>query len=65
MTAAGKWLRRHDPRRVVVRRAARVTLVACLGFSVGRYGLGDTDMAPYGAADLRLRISHLADGATG
>jgi hypothetical protein len=38
---------RRDPGLVVVRRAARVTLVACVGFYVCRYGLGNADMAPY------------------
>ena len=41
------WVVRHGPGLVVVRRAARVTLVACLGFWVCRYGLKNADMAPY------------------
>ncbi len=41
------WLRRRDPGLTSVRRAARVTVVACLGFYVCRYGLGNRVMAPY------------------
>jgi uncharacterized membrane protein YccC len=41
------WLRRHDPGLVTVRRAVRVTLVACLGFYICRYGLDNPGMAPY------------------
>jgi len=41
------WLRGRDPGLVSVRRAARVTLVACLGFYVCRYGLDNPAMAPY------------------
>jgi hypothetical protein len=41
------WVGRRDPRLVVVRRAARVTLVACTGFFLCRYGLGNAAMAPY------------------
>src|ERR1700712_3142905 len=41
------WLARHDPGLVVVRRAARVTVVACVGFWVCRYGLHNAGMAPY------------------
>jgi uncharacterized membrane protein YccC len=41
------WLRRRDPGLVGIRRAARVTLVACLGFYVCRYGLDNPTMAPY------------------
>ncbi|AGZ43738.1 hypothetical protein AFR_27385 [Actinoplanes friuliensis DSM 7358] len=40
-------MRRHDPDLVAVRRAARVTLVACLGFYFCRYVLGSAAMAPY------------------
>ncbi|MDT5042313.1 MAG: hypothetical protein QOE51_3298 [Actinoplanes sp.] len=47
VTAPLTWLRRRDPGLLVVRRAARVTLVACLGFYVCRYGLGNPAMAPY------------------
>ena len=47
MTAPTAWLRRRDPGLVTVRRAARVTLVACLGFYVCRYGLDSPAMAPY------------------
>ena len=47
VTAALAWLRRHDSGLVAVRRAARVTLVACLGFYVCRYGLDQPAMAPY------------------
>jgi uncharacterized membrane protein YccC len=41
------WLRRHDPQLTAVRRAARVTLVACLGFYLCRYVLHAPAMAPY------------------
>ena len=41
------WIRRRDPQFVAVRRAARVTLVACLGFYLCRYVLGNAAMAPY------------------
>src|SRR5689334_25303983 len=41
------WLRRRDPQLVVVRRAARITLVACVGFYLCRYALGRPAMAPY------------------
>jgi uncharacterized membrane protein YccC len=41
------WLVRHDPGLTVVRRAARVTLVACAAFYLCRYVLGDLTMAPY------------------
>ena len=41
------WLRRHDPGLLTVRRAARVTLVACAGFYLCRYVLGNAGMAPY------------------
>src|SRR5690242_5669382 len=41
------WLRRRDPGLTSVRRAARVTVVACLGFYACRYGLGNRVMAPY------------------
>lgn len=47
MTSPGAWLRRHDPGLVAVRRAARVTVVACLGFYVCRYVLGEPEMAAY------------------
>jgi hypothetical protein len=47
VTAPWTWVARHDPGLAVVRRAARVTLVACVGFWVCRYGLGNADMAPY------------------
>ena len=41
------WLAQRDPGLVVVRRAARVTLVACGGFLVSRYALDNAVMAPY------------------
>ena len=43
----GAWLARRDPGFLVVRRAARVTLVACTGFLVSRYALDNAVMAPY------------------
>lgn len=45
--AAPVWLARHDPGLRVVHRAARVTIVACLGFYLCRYVLGNVEMAPY------------------
>ena len=47
MTGPSAWLRRRDPGLVVVRRAARVTLVACTAFYVCRYVIGNAGMAPY------------------
>ena len=47
MSTAVAWVRRRDPQFVAVRRAARVTLVACLGFYFCRYVLGNAAMAPY------------------
>ena len=41
------WLAQRDPGLVVVRRAARVTLVACGGFLASRYALDNAVMAPY------------------
>ncbi len=47
MAAPLAWLKRHDPGLVIVKRAARTTLVACLGFYLCRYVLGNIAMAPY------------------
>jgi len=47
VSAVVAWVRRRDPQLVAVRRAARVTLVACLGFYLCRYALGNAAMAPY------------------
>ena len=47
VTSVMTWLRRRDPGLLTVRRAARVTLVACLGFYVCRYVLHNAGMAPY------------------
>jgi uncharacterized membrane protein YccC len=41
------WLRRRDENYLVIRRAARVTLIACLLFYGCRYGLGDVTLATY------------------
>ncbi|BCY09980.1 FUSC family protein [Actinoplanes sp. L3-i22] len=41
------WLRRRDPGLSTVRRAARITVVACAGFYLSRYVLGNPGMAPY------------------
>ncbi|WP_250002682.1 FUSC family protein [Actinoplanes sp. M2I2] len=41
------WVRGRDPQLIVVRRAVRVTLVACLGFYLCRYVVGSADAAPY------------------
>ena len=46
-TGPRAWLLRHDPGLAVVRRAARVTLVACVAFYLCRYALGNVTMAPY------------------
>ncbi|MEU6205450.1 FUSC family protein [Micromonospora musae] len=42
------WVRHRDPRYVVLRRAARLTLVASAVFYGGRYGLGNPTLATYG-----------------
>ncbi|MEU5538285.1 FUSC family protein [Streptomyces sp. NPDC020362] len=42
-----EWLRARDPGLRAVRRSARVTLVACTGFYVARYGLGNHVAAIY------------------
>ncbi|MGP4003418.1 FUSC family protein [Streptomyces sp. 8N706] len=42
-----RTLRRKDPDLVTVRRAARVTSVACGGFYLGRYALDDPVMGVY------------------
>jgi uncharacterized membrane protein YccC len=47
VTSVVGWLRQRDPQLVTVRRAARITVVACLGFYVCRYALGRPAMAPY------------------
>ncbi|MBA3905134.1 MAG: FUSC family protein, partial [Pseudonocardiales bacterium] len=47
MAAPLAWLKRHDPGLVIVKRAARTTLVACLGFYLCRYVLVNIAMAPY------------------
>ncbi|SNY72136.1 FUSC family protein [Paractinoplanes atraurantiacus] len=41
------WLRRRDPGLLAIRRAVRVTLVACLGFYLCRYVFDLPAMAPY------------------
>lgn len=41
------WVRKRDPQLVVVRRAVRLTLVACLGFYVSRFVIGSGAMATY------------------
>ncbi len=41
------WLRRRDPNLLVVRRAVRLTIVACLGFYLCRYLLHNGSMATY------------------
>ncbi len=47
MASPRAWLERHDPGLAVVRRAARVTLVACVAFYLCRYVLENVTMAPY------------------
>lgn len=47
MIAPPGWLLRRDPGLVAVRRAARVTAVACVGFYVCRYVLHNPVMASY------------------
>ncbi|XVU22335.1 FUSC family protein [Actinoplanes sp. CA-054009] len=42
-----EWLRRRDPGLLAIRRAVRVTLVACLGFYLCRYVFELPAMAPY------------------
>ncbi|SIR73867.1 FUSC family protein [Micromonospora avicenniae] len=41
------WVHHRDPGYVVLRRAARLTLVASIGFYGGRYGAGDPTLATY------------------
>jgi uncharacterized membrane protein YccC len=47
VTSPRAWLHRRDPGLLTVRRAARVAFVACVGFYVCRYVLGNVAMAPY------------------
>ena len=47
MASPRAWLMRHDPGLAIVRRAARVTLVACVAFYLCRYVLDNVTMAPY------------------
>ncbi|MFI5938308.1 FUSC family protein [Actinoplanes sp. NPDC051494] len=47
MSTASTWLRGRDPGLAAVRRAARVTLVACVCFYFCRYVVGSAAMAPY------------------
>ncbi|WP_116950449.1 FUSC family protein [Jiangella endophytica] len=47
MEGATSWLARRDPGLHAVRQAARVALVACVGFYGCRYGLNDDVMAIY------------------
>ena len=47
LTAPLDWLRRRDPGFANLRRAARVTLVACFGFYACQYGLHNSAMATY------------------
>ncbi|MFI6449400.1 FUSC family protein [Kitasatospora sp. NPDC050543] len=47
MSGVSGWLRRRDPQLLAVHRALRVTLAACTGFYVCRYGLHDRTMATY------------------
>ena len=47
MASPRAWLMRHDPGLATVRRAARVTLVACAAFYLCRYVLDSVTMAPY------------------
>ncbi len=46
-TAPLDWLRARDPGFASIRRAARVTLVACFGFYACQYGLHNSVMATY------------------
>jgi uncharacterized membrane protein YccC len=41
------WLRARDPDLATIRRAARVTIVACVGFYSCRYGLHNPVLATY------------------
>jgi uncharacterized membrane protein YccC len=47
LTEVRPWLRRRDPRLAAVRRAARVTVAACLGFYACQYVVGAPAMALY------------------
>src|SRR5436305_6035968 len=42
-----RWLRSRDPGLSTVRRAVRVSLVACTGFYACRYGLHNPTMSTY------------------
>ena len=42
-----QWLEAKDPGHVAVKRAARVTLAACLAFYFSLYVLDDTQMATF------------------
>jgi len=43
----GEWLKAKDPGFVAIKRAARVTLVACAAFYFSLYVLDDTQMATF------------------
>ncbi|HWB36512.1 MAG TPA: FUSC family protein, partial [Rugosimonospora sp.] len=45
--SARSWLRRRDPGYRTLIRALRVTVVACLGFYLCRFLLGNAGMATY------------------
>jgi uncharacterized membrane protein YccC len=51
MPAAGllEWLKSKDPGLVAIKRAARVTLAACVAFYFSLYVLDDTQMATFAA----------------
>src|SRR4029450_13727722 len=51
MRAAGirEWLQAKEPGFVAIKRAARVTLAACVGFYFSLYVLNDTQMATFAA----------------
>ena len=58
------WLRRHDPQLTAVRRAARVTLVACLGLLPAALstGIGSDTQKPFAIVIVAGLISRLFIG---
>ncbi|HEY2205022.1 MAG TPA: FUSC family protein [Pseudonocardia sp.] len=55
-----RWTARRDPALAALRKAVRVTLVACVGFFVCRYAVGDATMATYATFGV-IALGALAD----
>jgi uncharacterized membrane protein YccC len=63
-TGVRPWLRRHDPRFAALRRAARVTVAACVGFYLCHYLLGESVVALYALfGTIALGLLSDVDGA--